>query len=69
VVRRIPSIPGTKIWWYNKAEVRPRRKMGHVNIIANSIGEVRKRVFDVMNIIYGEEAEKILKSPWPKPDM
>jgi hypothetical protein len=43
--------------------------MGHVNIIANSIGEVRRRVFDVMNIIYGEEAEKILKSPWPKPDM
>jgi 5-(carboxyamino)imidazole ribonucleotide synthase len=69
MANRILSIPGTKIWWYNKAEVRPRRKMGHVNIIANSIGEVRKRVFDVMNIIYGEEAEKILKSPWPKPDM
>ncbi|MDT7863225.1 MAG: 5-(carboxyamino)imidazole ribonucleotide synthase [Vulcanisaeta sp.] len=69
MANRILSIPGTKIWWYNKAEVRPRRKMGHVNIIANSIGEVRRRVFDVMNIIYGEEAEKILKSPWPKPDM
>jgi len=35
--------------------------MGHVNIIANSIGEVRKRVFEVMNIIYGEEAEKNTK--------
>jgi 5-(carboxyamino)imidazole ribonucleotide synthase len=69
MANRILSIPGTKIWWYNKAEVRPRRKMGHVNIIANSIGEVRRRVFDVINIIYGEEAEKILKSPWPKPDM
>ena len=69
MVNKILSIPGTKIWWYNKAEVRPRRKMGHVNIIANSIGEVRKRVFEVMNIIYGEETEKILKSPWPKPDM
>jgi 5-(carboxyamino)imidazole ribonucleotide synthase len=69
MANRILSIPGTKIWWYNKAEVRPRRKMGHVNIIANSIGEVRKRVFEVLNIIYGEEAEKILKSPWPKPDM
>jgi hypothetical protein len=43
--------------------------MGHVNIIANSIGEVRRRIFEVLNIIYGEEAEKILKSPWPKPDM
>jgi 5-(carboxyamino)imidazole ribonucleotide synthase len=69
MANRILSIPGTKIWWYNKAEVRPRRKMGHVNIIANSVGEVRRRVFEILNIIYGEETEKILKSPWPKPDM
>jgi phosphoribosylaminoimidazole carboxylase (EC 4.1.1.21) len=33
MVNKILSIPGTKIWWYNKAEVRPRRKMGHVNIM------------------------------------
>ena len=32
--------------------------MGHINMIANSIGEVGRRVFDVMNIIYGEEIEK-----------
>jgi len=29
--------------------------MGHINMIANSIGEVGRRVFEVLNIVYGEE--------------
>ena len=51
--RDLLSIPGTKLWWYGKAEARPRRKMGHVCAVAGSEEELRRRIGDVMAVLYG----------------
>ena len=48
------SIPGTKLWWYGKAEARPRRKMGHVCAVAGSEDELRRRIGEVLEVLYGD---------------
>ncbi|MGC9190122.1 MAG: hypothetical protein ACP5GG_05340, partial [Conexivisphaera sp.] len=48
------SIPGTRLWWYGKAEARPRRKMGHVCAVAGSDDELRGRVREIMAKLYGD---------------
>ncbi len=51
-VREVLSIPGTKLWWYGKSEARPRRKMGHVCVVAGSEDELRRRVREVLAAVY-----------------
>ncbi|MGB9734137.1 MAG: 5-(carboxyamino)imidazole ribonucleotide synthase [Conexivisphaera sp.] len=53
-VHDLLSIPGTKLWWYGKAEARPRRKMGHVCVVAGSDDELRGRVREIMAKLYGD---------------
>lgn len=56
-------MPGTSVWWYGKARVRPRRKMGHINIVADTTNELRKRINEVLSIVYGNEIDKYVP-PW-----
>ncbi|WP_243676142.1 ATP-grasp domain-containing protein [Vulcanisaeta distributa] len=64
IVKRVLAVPGTSVWWYGKAGgVRPRRKMGHVNIVADNISELRKRINEVLGIVYGNEIDKYVP-PW-----
>ena len=35
--------PGVYLHLYGKKTTRPNRKMGHVNIVAHSLGEARSR--------------------------
>ena len=53
LVNSVLKVPGTRLWWYGKSQVRPRRKMGHVTIVANNDEELTRRVRDVLGIIYG----------------
>ncbi|MCY0860743.1 MAG: 5-(carboxyamino)imidazole ribonucleotide synthase [Sulfolobaceae archaeon] len=41
-----------KVYWYGKSEVKKRRKMGHVNVVGESLEEVRQKVETVMKLIY-----------------
>ncbi|MGC8544305.1 MAG: ATP-grasp domain-containing protein, partial [Vulcanisaeta sp.] len=63
VIRRVLAVPRTSVWWYGKAKVRPRRKMGHVNIVANNVDELRKRTNEVLSIVYGNDIGRYV-SPW-----
>ncbi|ADY02134.1 phosphoribosylaminoimidazole carboxylase, ATPase subunit [Vulcanisaeta moutnovskia 768-28] len=63
VIRRVLAVPGTSVWWYGKARVKPRRKMGHVNIVANNVGELRKRINEVLSIVYGNDIGRYVP-PW-----
>ncbi|MCB0393218.1 MAG: ATP-grasp domain-containing protein [Bdellovibrionales bacterium] len=36
--------PGLSVHWYGKSDERPRRKLGHINVKANSRTEFRKRL-------------------------
>lgn len=38
LLEKLPSMPGNmKVHLYGKKEVKPKRKMGHVNVLANSV--------------------------------
>ncbi len=63
VIKRVLAVPGTSVWWYGKARVRPRRKMGHINIVADTTNELRKRINEVLGIVYGNEIDKYVP-PW-----
>jgi len=39
-----PQEPKVSSYWYGKAEVRPGRKVGHVNLVADSASELRRRI-------------------------
>jgi phosphoribosylaminoimidazole carboxylase len=41
---RALSIPRTSIHWYGKAEAKPQRKMGHINVTGDSVAEVLRIV-------------------------
>lgn len=52
-----------KVYWYGKAEARPRRKMGHVNITADTTAEAIAKAREAMRIIYGRKfPELVLKN-------
>lgn len=40
---KILSIPGIFIHLYNKAETRPKRKMGHITILGEDLEDIRKK--------------------------
>ena len=50
---RILEIPGTQIYWYGKDNAKKRRKVGHVNVVAGSVGEVKDRIDALIDIMYG----------------
>lgn len=41
-----------KLYWYGKNEARKRRKMGHINVVGDTIEEVRDKINKIMNILY-----------------
>ncbi|MCL4330371.1 MAG: 5-(carboxyamino)imidazole ribonucleotide synthase [Candidatus Thermoplasmatota archaeon] len=50
--RKILGIVGTKLYWYGK-EPKRARKLGHVNIIADTADELEEKISRVKNTIYG----------------
>ncbi|CAM5205935.1 N5-carboxyaminoimidazole ribonucleotide synthase OS=Castellaniella defragrans OX=75697 GN=purK PE=3 SV=1 [Castellaniella defragrans] len=45
------SVPGTRLHLYAKAGARPGRKMGHVNLLADSAEELRARIARVSAVL------------------
>jgi len=44
------AVPGAKPWWYGK-DVRPARKVGHINLSANAISDLKQstgKLFDLL---------------------
>ncbi|MFN3598225.1 MAG: 5-(carboxyamino)imidazole ribonucleotide synthase [Aquificaceae bacterium] len=48
------SIEGTKLYWYGK-DKKPRRKMGHINLVAKTEQELEEKMEKVVNLIYSHE--------------
>jgi 5-(carboxyamino)imidazole ribonucleotide synthase len=44
------GLKGAKVYWYGKKEVRPFRKMGHVNLVANHIEDLKRAEEDVRKL-------------------
>ncbi|GAB6945886.1 5-(carboxyamino)imidazole ribonucleotide synthase [Vulcanisaeta sp. JCM 16161] len=65
IINKILAIPGTSVWWYGKARVRPRRKMGHVNVVANDVNELKRRIGEVLSVVYGNDLDRYIP-PWSR---
>ncbi|MEM0157601.1 MAG: 5-(carboxyamino)imidazole ribonucleotide synthase [Thermoplasmataceae archaeon] len=58
---KILEIPGTQIYWYGKDNAKKRRKVGHVNVVAGSAQEVKDRINDLIDILYGNRILEFLE--------
>ncbi len=56
----ILKIGGTRIYDYRKKEVRRKRKMGHVCVIAETPEELDKKILEVQNILYGKDLDSFI---------
>jgi len=75
-VSAVLSVEGAKLYWYGK-EKRTRRKMGHINVVAqdtrrkmghiNVVAQDRNRLMDridkILNRVYGKPVTSIVHSP------
>ena len=52
-----------KMYWYSKAEARPRRKMGHINITAPTAEETKAKAHAALKILYGREFPRLVMRP------
>ncbi|SNZ13076.1 5-(carboxyamino)imidazole ribonucleotide synthase [Hydrogenobacter hydrogenophilus] len=50
-LRSLLSVEGSKLYWYGK-EKRERRKMGHINIVANTQKEVEEKIKSILHLTY-----------------
>jgi len=50
-LEQILRMEGVYIHLYNKTETRPKRKMGHVTILGNSVQEVKDKVANVKKLL------------------
>ncbi len=48
------SMEGTKLYWYGK-EKKPRRKMGHINVLASTEQEIEEKLEKIVNTLYSHE--------------
>lgn len=44
VMRKALFVPGARVHWYEKPEIRRQRKMGHITVVGPAAGVVRSRV-------------------------
>nr|WP_252900356.1 ATP-grasp domain-containing protein [Vulcanisaeta sp. JCM 14467] len=49
-----------KVYWYGKGEVRRRRKMGHVNVVGESLDDVKRKISIIMDLIYPEGVDQYI---------
>lgn len=48
------SVKGSRLYWYGK-EPKPRRKVGHVNIVSGSLSGLKERLERILKILYQRE--------------
>lgn len=55
---KILSLPETQVYWYGKNGIRKRRKVGHVNVSAQSYADLLERVKSLSEIVYGTDLDQ-----------
>ena len=50
-LQELLSVEGSKLYWYGK-EKRPRRKVGHVNVCAQTHEQVREKTLHILRLVY-----------------
>ena len=55
---RILSVPETQVYWYGKNGIRKRRKVGHVNVSAQSYAELLERIKQLSLLVYGSDLDE-----------
>ncbi len=53
-LREVLSVEGARLYWYGKKK-RPRRKMGHVNVVATDRGELTGKMGRILDLLYRRE--------------
>ncbi|KAL1341759.1 phosphoribosylaminoimidazole carboxylase, chloroplastic isoform X3 [Arachis duranensis] len=54
LIRRALTVPGASVHWYDKPEMRKQRKMGHITIAGNSLGNIES---DLATIVEGKRLD------------
>jgi len=49
-----------KVYWYRKRDVKPRRKMGHVNIIEDTVEKAVAKAREALRLIYGRDFPRLV---------
>ena len=52
LLRGLLQNEGTKVYWYGKNDARRKRKMGHVNLIAETVDELREKISSTIDLVY-----------------
>lgn len=58
--KAILSIEGTAIYWYGKDGAGKRRKVGHVNVTARTPALLKRKISDLVSLVYGERPDDYL---------
>lgn len=53
-LKEILSVEGARLYWYGKKK-RPRRKMGHVNVVAGTRTELMDKLSRILDLLYHRE--------------
>ncbi|WP_457601615.1 5-(carboxyamino)imidazole ribonucleotide synthase [Hydrogenivirga sp.] len=53
-IGEVLQVEGAKLYWYGK-ERKPRRKMGHVNVVSKDESRLMEKLRDLLRIIYQKE--------------
>ncbi|MFG1529712.1 MAG: 5-(carboxyamino)imidazole ribonucleotide synthase [Thermoplasmata archaeon] len=55
MIERLLRVPETRPYTYGKTGLRKRRKMGHVNVTAPTLPELKDRMAEVTRVLYGDD--------------
>jgi 5-(carboxyamino)imidazole ribonucleotide synthase len=58
-LKDIMSISGVKLHIYGKKISRPKRKLGHITVTANSVKKAMARAEEVKNVLKIEDIKKV----------
>ncbi len=56
----ILNLGKSDIYWYHKADIRRKRKMGHINVYGKSVAEVREKIDKLINIVYNGNIDNFI---------
>ena len=50
----------SKVYWYGKEDARKKRKMGHVNLLADTVDDLKEKVEKTIQMLYPEGVSSYL---------
>lgn len=52
LLENLLKIEDSKVYWYGKDDARKKRKMGHINLLAHTVDELRDRIEKTVKLVY-----------------